>query len=481
MNAFTVRALFRDAYYQVIDNLGFRILAVLFLLPLAAALIVGFREEGVVLLFHWEYSYESFAGPIGLWLGDDAGTRANLIDGASTVLIDVLADKFGLVFGVAAISFFVPHMLERGSADTVFSKPVSRFALLMSRYVAGLIFVTILAILLVGGIYLGFLIGSRHHDPGLLWSIVTLCYGFAIFHALSCLAGVVTRSAIAAILLTMVFLPTNWSCHAWWESLDAEARARAAAEERGVKKDAEPEHWAMSVLRTTVEVMHFVLPKTSDGTRIAQSLRRSFERSAAEFEDGELGLRIADAPAGFRREPRSSLTQSGLLWIAPHPGDRGEARWTLRKEAEDGTSRKEATKALRQKLAAAPEVSEVKPPERENVSNSASERHQWHEKRGDEVRLRRQWIFQVGSDLLTLDYDAELEWALDEENERSAREFFSAIHVSSFQERIEASTGPPYGWTAPWRYNFWFSIATTLAFIAAVLGLAGWRLSRIDF
>jgi predicted exporter len=38
-----------------------------------------------------------------------------------------------------------------------------------------------------------------------------------------------------------------------------------------------------------------------------------------------------------------------------------------------------------------------------------------------------------------------------------------------------------FGWSAAWRHNAWFSIATTAAFIVLTLALAGWKLSRIDF
>ena len=41
--------------------------------------------------------------------------------------------------------------------------------------------------------------------------------------------------------------------------------------------------------------------------------------------------------------------------------------------------------------------------------------------------------------------------------------------------------GERFKWDAPWNYNPWFSIASSLAFAVSMLALAWWRLKRIDF
>ena len=52
--------------------------------------------------------------------------------------------------------------------------------------------------------YLGFTVASDHSDPALLWSALSLTYVFAMLHGVSMLCGVVTRSSIASILLTLL-------------------------------------------------------------------------------------------------------------------------------------------------------------------------------------------------------------------------------------------------------------------------------------
>jgi hypothetical protein len=63
----------------------------------------------------------------------------------------------------------------------------------------------------------------------------------------------------------------------------------------------------------------------------------------------------------------------------------------------------------------------------------------------------------------------------------------------SFLERVSVARDPQafvdseswyanrFDWTAPLRYNVFFSIGSSIAFVLLMLALAWWRLSRIDF
>ncbi|MCC7015545.1 MAG: ABC transporter permease [Planctomycetes bacterium] len=481
MNKHIVRSLFQDALYQVFDNLGFRILGVLFLLPVLLTFLVGFREDGMWIAHYWHWSYESLLASLSSGAsGDPAlfnGIRDRLLDQMIAVIVDWIADKAGFVFGIAAISFFVPQMLEKGAADVVFSKPVSRLALFLSRYIAGLIFVGVLSSLLVGGMFLGFFVTSGYRDTGLLWSILTLIYGFAIFHAISCTIGVFTKSTIGAILLTVIFMPVNCGLHKSWE-LIAVSR-HVAAEERERKPDLpakEPPGMLLSALNTALTAYHVIAPKSRDATRIAQGLRRDIEDFTPEFADEDLGLSVAEPPAGFAREPRSSFNKDGLVWIAAHPDGGGEARWTLKRDALSALgSRTAYVKRLKKELA----VDST----RADISRRYTDRFEWKEKRGDEERLRRKWVFQIGDTVLTLDYDAESAWGARDESEHSAQVFLAGVQIKDELERQaqEASYDRYFAWSGPWQFNAWFSVGTTLMFVLAMLGLGWWKLSRTDF
>lgn len=480
MNASIVRSLLRDAYYQVVDNLGFRILAVLFLLPVIFLLLVGFREDGIWLAHYWRWDYLEWLPTQRLPQGQ-VMTAADISEVRNAVLnqlVWLVADQFGnvygFVFGIAAISFFVPQMLERGAADVIFSKPVSRAALFLSRYVAGLIFVGLLSIVLVGGMFVGLWASSDYLDFGLLWTILTLIYGFAIFHAISCAIGVFTRSAIAAILLTVVFMPVNCAMHAWFENNSLALAADAQSVEDG--GDPVERTTADKLMQATVDAVHVVLPKSRDAARIARSLRKRLEDAQVEFTDNDLGLTIEAAPEGFRRELRSALDHDGLTWLAPHEGGLGEASWRLRRdELAVVGSRSALAKQYKKELSA--------DPVRTDVSRRTADRFEWREKRGEEDRLRRRWVFQIGDSILQLDYDAEASWAATDSAEHAAQVFLAGIKIIDEKER-QAQLGSyesRLGWSAPWRFNAAFSVVTTLLFVVAVLALGWWRLSRIDF
>ncbi len=478
MNGTIARSLLRDAYYQVVDNLGFRILAVLFLLPALFLLLVGFRDDGIWIARYWRWDYldwlpDAASKARALTPADIAAQRLKLLEN----LVDVVlyaADQYGTLFGIAAIAFFVPQMLERGAADVVFSKPVSRLALLLSRYVAGLVFVGILTVVLVGGMFAGLWITSGYVEFGLLWSIPTLVYSFAVFHAISCTIGVFTRSSIAAILLTIVFMPVNCAMNLWYESRAFDQHREALRVEKG-QEPRERDLYAFAV-GAIVDAYHLVMPKTADGARIAKKLRKRVEREDDEFNDEELGLRVDQPPAGFKRDVRSSFHGDGVTWIAPHPSGGGEATWRFKRESVERLGKRtDLVKQLRKELGVEAKLV--------TLSEVSANRFEWREKRGAEERLRRKWVSQIDDTILLIDYDAEAKWAEAPENEHTARIFAAgwSIQAPSARRQEAESYDGLLAWDAPWRFNATLSVATTLLFIVAMLALGWWRLARIDF
>jgi hypothetical protein len=208
---------------------------------------------------------------------------------------------------VTATAFFMPRMLEKGAADVVFSKPVSRLALMLTRYIAGLIFVAVLAVALIGGMHLGLSLVSGHSLPGFLWSIPTLIYTFAVFHAVSILAGVVTRSSVGAILLTMTFATLNSCTHGAWEVKQAYSDSQELAD-LGEQVDLdpgampEPLRWIGGAL----DVAHYALPKTRDARRLAELLRAEPQDSPA-----------TETEAGFEEFDPWKVYGKRFGWRAP--------------------------------------------------------------------------------------------------------------------------------------------------------------------
>lgn len=473
MNKNIVTALFRDAFAQVVDNMMFRILIGLLMLCVLPTFLVGLREEEFVVLFYWRFPYEELLSAFGGSGGLPEDVRIQLIQGLQGLMVDAAAGTMGILLSVAATAFFIPRMLEKGAADTVFSKPVSRLSLMLSRYVAGLIFVTVLAVLLVGGMHLGFLIVSGYSDPGFLWSILTLIYVFAVMHGFSVMIGVFTRSSVAAILLTMIFFLLNSCVHSIWEVKESQADS------------SEDDSAIIEYLVVTSDVLHYTLPKTGDASRMARLLRRKVEDRTMELVDtGRTDLTVERAPVGFEREPRSSLIDEGALWIATDTGSAGEASVRLRLIPRDETEgRIQEARRFVKELTADPTV-RIEDESRLYISEKRAEFVEWREDRNGEERLRRRWYFQSSADwIFVMDYDAEAEWAAAEEREQALEDFISGIRLPDSGDPFNAPGRyeREFGFDAEWKYNAWFSIGTTMAFLLCSLLIAWWKLSRIDF
>jgi len=497
LNRQVVAALFRDALYQVLDNKVFRILSGVVLSFVLATFLVGAREDSLTLLFGWkELYYEDIFAFFGLPFPGIEGAGEILVQRIQTLLVDYLAGTLGIIFAISATAFFVPRMLEKGAADTLFSKPVSRLALLLSRYMAGLLFVALLATVLVGGMHLGFLLNSGYSDPGFLWSIASLVYLFGLLHGVSILVGVVTRSTVASILLTLFFALFTSCVHLGWQGKDAfvnnphvrslqeeEAQEEAsdgslAAEDPQSAKDAENERWR-DLLFFSIDTIHFILPKTSDAAPIARKLRKDLQHRYAELFDQEGGLLVPARPAGWeRRTPNEDLAGKGVVWALPD----GRATITLQRRSMKGTNRLRTAKALRISLESRPEVSAVEE-STGYIARTETKRLDWVVNAADGERKHRIHLFTGGGQLYTLEIEGVPAWIDDAVAFEVVQRF---VHAFTFNESENATDESSrfenkLGWDAPLKYNIFFSIGSSLAFLLAVLGLAWWRLSRIDF
>jgi ABC-type transport system involved in multi-copper enzyme maturation permease subunit len=496
LNRQVVEALFRDALYQVLDNKVFRILSGVVLSFVLATFLVGAREDALTLLFGWkELYYEDIFAFFDLPFPGLEGAGQILVQNIQTVLVDYLAGTIGIVLAIAATAFFVPRMLEKGAADTLFSKPVSRFALLLSRYLAGLLFVGLLAIVLVGGMHLGFLLNSGYSDPGFLWSIASLIYLFALLHGVSILVGVLTRSTVASILVTLFFSLFTSCVHAGWKGKemfvsDATLRTIREQEERESEPssdgaqtatenaDDDDDRWR-DLLFLSLDTVHYVLPKTSDAAPIARKMRRDLEHRYAELFDEEGGLLVPASPSGWeRRTQNEALSAEGVVWALPD----GSATITLQRRSMKGTNRLRTAKAMRISLESRPEVSAVEE-ETGWIANTDTKRLTWVENGSQGERRHRAHVFTGGGQLYTLEIEGTPAWNEDKAADAVVHRF---VHSFTFNES-ENATDPnsrfenKLGWDAPLKYNIFFSIGSSLAFLLVVLGLAWLRLSRIDF
>src|SRR6185437_1849789 len=150
----------------------------------------------------WPHRIRLFFGALALPTPMPLGVVLWLIE---EKIINGFGATITLLIGVVITGFFIPNMLRKGALDLIVTKPISRSALLVYKYLGGLSYMVILTVATVGGIWLVLALRSGYWDPSFLLLIPILTFTFAILYAFSTLVAVLTRSSIAAILLTCGF------------------------------------------------------------------------------------------------------------------------------------------------------------------------------------------------------------------------------------------------------------------------------------
>jgi ABC-type transport system involved in multi-copper enzyme maturation permease subunit len=126
-----------------------------------------------------------------------------------------------VLVGVVITSFFFPNMLRKGTIDFLLVKPVQRWVLLLYKYIGGLTFILLCTTYTIAGIWLVLGIRSGLWANGSLLIILSLTFFFSILYAISTFVGVLTRSTVTSIMLTLAaytFLGTAGWVHLWLES-----------------------------------------------------------------------------------------------------------------------------------------------------------------------------------------------------------------------------------------------------------------------
>jgi ABC-type transport system involved in multi-copper enzyme maturation permease subunit len=165
---------------------------------IAAFALLGADAKGFHLLwFHWDFSFAQYLYKqifsyvvIGIWL---------------TFVSAVLA--------LVSTAGIFPDLISTGAIDLYLSKPMSRPRLFLTKYLSGLLFVTLqVALVAVGGF---FLLGIRGGEwkPGLLLAIPLVVCFFSYLFSICVLLGILTRSTIAALLLAVLCWVFFWGVH----------------------------------------------------------------------------------------------------------------------------------------------------------------------------------------------------------------------------------------------------------------------------
>ena len=139
-----------------------------------------------------------FALPIRIW----HAPVGNFVHFWEDTLVNTIGAAVTLLISAVITAFFIPNMLRKGTVDLLLVKPIHRTTLLIYKYIGGLAFMFLNTTFVVVGIWVILGLRTGLWGTGFLACIPVLTFQFALYYAVSTLAGVVTRSSIVAILMT---------------------------------------------------------------------------------------------------------------------------------------------------------------------------------------------------------------------------------------------------------------------------------------
>ena len=251
------RALILDSFRESLDRKIFWVMLLICLAVTAAMACVGFEPGKVSILF-------------GTWVQPtDIFTVGGVlqVDLIASVVVEWIMDTvlgwIGVLLAIVATAGFFPAMMERGAIEVPLSKPIPRWKLFLGKYLGSLSFLLIHATIFV---FLTFLVvGLRWGAwlPGYLLAIPLVVLLFSFLYCVSVLVAVVSRSAIAAVLVTL----GAWVGFTGVQSVDDAFISF-------------PEWQEYRVAYQSIHVARWIIPKTQDITYIARQWSRAANPTA---------------------------------------------------------------------------------------------------------------------------------------------------------------------------------------------------------
>lgn len=189
-------AIFLDAYRELNAKKLFWITMILSGLVVVAFAAMGNNEKGIT-IFHWtiELPFSS--------------TKVVPRDEFYKMWFVSLGLKFWLgwiasILALVSTASMIPDFLAGGAIELSLSKPIGRLRLFLTKYAAGLLFVTLQVLVFTAACFLVIGVRGGAWEPGLFLAVPMTVLVFSFLFSICALAGVITRSTIAALLITML-------------------------------------------------------------------------------------------------------------------------------------------------------------------------------------------------------------------------------------------------------------------------------------
>ena len=317
-----ILAILRESWLTLQAEKLFKLVLGLNLLVIVAYASIGFDDTGVSLFFglsHVDSEYVHAGTPLArtLYLGIYSAFIVNLwLAWAASIL------------ALISTSSIFPSFLKEGAVELAMSRPTRRATIFFVKYIGGLLFVAVQVGIFTIGAFLAAGWRIDVWDPMIFLAIPLVTLFYSYLFCINVLAGIITRSTLTALLVTLLFWFGTFSIHmvddvlstrmiefeetadrAEKRIVELKAEHKAAAAENDTAEADDAEHWMqgpqkeaetartaidqLAPWETVVGIIRTTMPETD---RTLNLLHRELER------DSEVSLVDLMAGRGFEDE-----------------------------------------------------------------------------------------------------------------------------------------------------------------------------------
>ncbi|MCZ6445393.1 MAG: ABC transporter permease [Planctomycetota bacterium] len=200
-----VAAMLLDAYRELNSKKLFWITLVLSGMVVICYGSIGFDEDGMSILYGLKHVDSEFIKQGSPW------ARAMYMGIFSDFVVTIWLSWIAIILALISTTTIFPDFVASGTIDLVLAKPITRIKLFVIKYLTSLLFVVLQVGLFCVGVFacVGLRLGEWNWMIFAAVPIVTVFYSY--LYSANVLTGILTRSAITALLLTMLFWFGLWS------------------------------------------------------------------------------------------------------------------------------------------------------------------------------------------------------------------------------------------------------------------------------
>ncbi len=190
-------AIFYDAYRELNAKRLFWFVLAVSGLVVAAFAAIGINERGITVLW-WELELFGLTSEM---VPPERLYKAMFVQFGIGFWLSWLA----MILALVSTAGMIPEFVASGSIELVLSKPVGRLRLLLTKFTAGLLFVALQVSVFSAACFLVIGIRGGAWEPGLLLAVPLVVLVFSYLYSVCVVIGLLTRSTIATLLLTLLF------------------------------------------------------------------------------------------------------------------------------------------------------------------------------------------------------------------------------------------------------------------------------------